>query len=505
MQGPMKKLIEASYLTAENAAEYRTILRYFYLQHERMRDFISPEEVLEYMRSLPHYEHYEEEQLLIQLAQLVKWKNLNARQDMTNAKTIEEYKKKRFRYQSTPYTIEIERMVATLEKKSGESFGGSLEKSQFDRLLESVNKLDHELKKGLRESAETYMLLWEDLLQYFRTIRTSTADYIAYINSEQTDQRMQSEAFLVYKNQFTTYLRDFIVSLQKTSFQISDQLDRMDQKVVAPFFDKLADHRRQIPRLEEISEETVMDWYQEFHDFWRVMRSWFIGSDSQSSELEMLQLQTNEMIRRITRYVQRMSERHHSHQSRKKDYLHLAKLFSASRSMEDAHQLSAVVFGSMTIRHLKIEEDTTENIHSDIWEEEPIILPIKPRVRSYKEKTKPGAMVSNEEKKKALMRKHLAEKEQERTIIENLFTDDKMVISELDVVEPFVRKVILSWIGKAMAGKKQTIKTDYGFTVRVQVHRERMVILQAEDGVLKMPDVTFEMKGGPSDGTGTDG
>jgi uncharacterized protein (TIGR02677 family) len=197
MQGPMKKLIEASYLTAENAAEYRTILRYFYLQHERMRDFISPEEVLDYMRSLLHYEHYEEEQLLVQLAQLVKWKNLNARQDMTNAKTIEEYKKKRFRYQSTPYTIEIERMVATLEKKSGESFGGSLEKSQFDRLLESMNKLDYELKKGLSESSETYMLLWEDLLQYFRTIRTSTADYIAYINSEQTDQRMQSEAFLV--------------------------------------------------------------------------------------------------------------------------------------------------------------------------------------------------------------------------------------------------------------------------------------------------------------------
>jgi uncharacterized protein (TIGR02677 family) len=504
MQGPMKKLIEASYLTAENAAEYRTILRYFYLQHERMRDFISPEEVLDYMRSLLHYEHYEEEQLLVQLAQLVKWKNLNARQDMTNAKTIEEYKKKRFRYQSTPYTIEIERMVATLEKKSGESFGGSLEKSQFDRLLESMNKLDYELKKGLSESSETYMLLWEDLLQYFRTIRTSTADYIAYINSEQTDQRMQSEAFLVYKNQFTTYLRDFIVSLQKTSFQISDVLERMDERVVAPFFDKLADHRRQIPRLEEISGETVMEWYQEFHDFWRVMRSWFIGSDSQSSELEMLQLQTNEMIRRLTRYVQRMSERHHSHQSRKKDYLHLAGLFSGSRSMEDAHQLSAVVFGAMTIRHLKIEGDTTENIHSDIWEEEPIILPVKPRIRSYKDKTKPGAMVSNEEKKRALMREHLAEKEKERTIIETLFKDEKMTISELGVVEPFVRKVILSWIGKAMAGKKQTIKTDYGFKVRVQVHRDQMTILHAEDGVLKMPDVTLEMKGGTSVGTGTD-
>lgn len=505
MQGPMKKLIEASYLTAENAAEYRTILRYFYLQHERMRDFISPEEVLGYLRSLPHYENYEEEQLMVQLAQLVKWKNLNARQDMTNAKTIEEYKKKRFRYQSTPYTIEIERMVSTLEKKSGESFGGSLEKSQFDRLLERIIRLDQELKNSLPESGETYMRLWEDLLQYFQTIRTSTADYIAYINSEQTDQRMQSEAFLVYKNQFTTYLRDFIVSLQKTSFQISDQLESMNHEALAPFFDRLAEHKKQIPRLEEISEEAVLEWYQEFSDFWRVVRAWFIGSDSQKSELEMLQLQTNEMIRRITRYVQRMSERHHSHHSRKKDYLHLAGMFSRSRSLEEAHKLSAVVFGSMTIRHLKVDKDTTENIHADIWEEDPVILPIKPRVRSYRDKTKPGAMVSNEEKKKTLMQQHLAEKDQERQLVETLFTGDKMTISELGMVKPFVRKTILSWIGKAMSNKHQVIKTDYGFTVKVIVHRDRMTVLQSEDGVLKMPDVTFEMKGGTESGARSDG
>jgi uncharacterized protein (TIGR02677 family) len=153
----MKKLIEASYLTAESAAEYRTILRYFYLQHERMRDFIPPEEVLDYVRTIPHYQQYDEEQLMAQLASLVKWGNLKARQDMTNAKTIEEYKKKRFRYQPTPYTIEIERMVSMLEKKSGESFGGSLEKSQFDRLLEGIQHLDEQLQKNLPKSPETYM------------------------------------------------------------------------------------------------------------------------------------------------------------------------------------------------------------------------------------------------------------------------------------------------------------------------------------------------------------
>ena len=53
---------------------------------------------------------------------------------MTNAKTIEEYKKKRFRYQCTPYTVEIERMIVHLEKL-GDTFQGSLERFQFERLL----------------------------------------------------------------------------------------------------------------------------------------------------------------------------------------------------------------------------------------------------------------------------------------------------------------------------------------------------------------------------------
>lgn len=108
-----------------------------------MRDYIFPEELLEYIRSIPVFTDYQEEQLHQQLAQLVKWNNLIARQDMTNAKTIEEYKKKRFRYQCTPYTVEIERMLVQLEK-IGDTFQGSLEHSQFDRLLQALTSLQTE-------------------------------------------------------------------------------------------------------------------------------------------------------------------------------------------------------------------------------------------------------------------------------------------------------------------------------------------------------------------------
>lgn len=485
----MKKIIEASYLTADSAAHYRTILRYFYHQHERMRDFIAPEELLEFMRSIPAFADYQEDQLHQQLTQLVKWNNLIARQDMTNAKTIEEYKKKRFRYQCTPYTVEIERMIVQLEKL-GDTFQGSLERSQFDRLFQSITSLQSELANDLNKSAEEYMRIWEDVFRYFQTIRTSTADYIAYINSEQTDQRMQTEAFLAYKNQFTTYLRDFIVSLQKTSLQIQHSLSELTSERLRHFFEKLIEHRGAIPRLENVSS-SENDWITEYEEYWFSLRQWFLGSAVQQSELDILQWQTNEMIRRMSRYVQRIGERQQHFRSRKKDYLQLSKWFIECRDREEAHKLSAVVFGSMTIQHLQLEEATTENLHVDTWEEAPTELTIKPRTVRYREKTKPGSFNSNEQRKKVQRHLYLKEREQEKMLIEKYMTQGKITLSSLSTVEPFIRKVLLSWIGKSMATKNRVVKTDYGLHVKVMLDYKKMITLQAEDGNLQMPDATF--------------
>ncbi|MCR2845745.1 TIGR02677 family protein [Heyndrickxia coagulans] len=490
----MKKVVEASYLTADSAAQYRVILRFFYRQHERMRDFISPEEVLEYLRSLPAFHDYEEEQLHQQLAQLVKWNNLVARQDMTNAKTIEEYKKKRFRYQCTPYTVEIERMLIQLEKL-GDQFQGSLERSQFDRLLASLAKLEEELKQPLDKPAAHYMHIWDDIFHFFGTIRTNTADYIAYINSEKTSQRMQTEAFLVYKNQFTAYLRDFIVSLQKTSLQIRERLRELDTHILAPLFEKLVEHRRQIPRLEDTAA-SAQEWLEEFREYWESLRRWFLGASSSQSELEMLQMQTNEMIRRMARYVQRISERQQHFRSRKKDYLHLSKWFAGCHSLEEAHQLSSVVFGTMTVRHLHLEEATTDNLHAETWEEQPEMREIKPRTNRYREKTKPGAFRSNHEQKEKQRLAYLKEREQEKQLIEKYMKNGEIRLAEIGIVEPFVRKVLLGWIGKSMAAKNHEVKTDYGMSVKVVIDPDRIITLDAEDGKLIMPDAVFELSGG---------
>ena len=45
-----RKIVEASYLTAENAGRYRSILRFFYLQHEKLRHYLYPEDVLAHLK-----------------------------------------------------------------------------------------------------------------------------------------------------------------------------------------------------------------------------------------------------------------------------------------------------------------------------------------------------------------------------------------------------------------------------------------------------------------------
>ena len=80
---------------------------------------------------------------------------------------------------------------------------------------------------------------WDDVFNYFRSIVQNTSDYIAYINSEQVEERMKTEAFLAYKDQFTAYLRDFIISLQQTALKIQALLESVTVSQLHPFIAKV--------------------------------------------------------------------------------------------------------------------------------------------------------------------------------------------------------------------------------------------------------------------------
>ena len=50
-----KPISETAYLTAENVTRYRAILRFFYLQHERIRYWLDQDEVYEEMKKYEEF------------------------------------------------------------------------------------------------------------------------------------------------------------------------------------------------------------------------------------------------------------------------------------------------------------------------------------------------------------------------------------------------------------------------------------------------------------------
>ena len=138
-----KPMMEAKYLNVDNTDRYRPIIRLFYLNYEKLKYWMYQEEVYEELREDPAFASYTPEQCQQDLTALTAWGNLVTIQDTRRVSTIEEFKNKKFRYQLSETTVEIERMVIRVENLHIES--SSLEPSLLERLrisLARINELE---------------------------------------------------------------------------------------------------------------------------------------------------------------------------------------------------------------------------------------------------------------------------------------------------------------------------------------------------------------------------
>jgi uncharacterized protein (TIGR02677 family) len=478
-------IAEASYLTAANAWRYRAILRFFYIQHESMRHHLFPGEVFEHLRQSPHFTGYSEEQLQQDLNQLTDWKNLIARQETSRVTTIEEFKKKRFRYQASPYTVEIERMVRRLEQL-GESFGGSLERTLFDRLLTALIRFT----ESNDHSPEVTNSLWEDIFDAFKKLTENSTDYLAHLQSEKVEELMLTEAFLAYKEALSDYLRNFVGAMQRASLRITDTLNRVPQERIEEASHHLADYYLAVPRLDETPdrEEVRARYIRQ----WQNLQIWFLGAQGRESELTSLQRETHEAIRRVTRFAQRLGERHHQHRSRRRDFQELARRFAACPDIDQAHTLSACIFGLFHTRHIYAPHKDTEDIYAEVWDRPATQLTLAPRVKNYRAKTKANAIRDNHEQKQAVLKDYLQEREAEAQLIASILSNGRIDLAQLGVVEPYLRRTLLTWIERCLANPARTVKTEDGRRFRL-IDQKRKIILNCTDGNLHMPAYILEV------------
>ena len=475
-----RPVTEAKYLNADNADRYRSIMRIFFENYERLRYWMDLDEVYAEMVADPYFASYRPEQCQQDLAMLVEWKNLATIQDTRNIRTIQEFQNKKFRYQLTPYSVEIERLVLRLENLQVE--GASLEPSLLERIRKHVDRFA-EMSDATSEDLHIW---WEDLEIDFERLNRNYQDYMRDLNSVRAEEMMRTQAFLIFKDKLVEYLRNFVKGLQSHVGVIEESLRALAPELVEQVLTKEIDHLEMIPRLEQ--EVTRAEIEDRVRGRYASIYGWFVA-DGGENEAGRLFDATNDIIRRITRYAAQLSEQNLLGANRREEYRKVAALFLECTDIDEAHKMSALVFGLEQPRHLRLlAERESESMNVSVYDEAPAMIRLKPRVRTYREKQGRSAIRDLSVEKRLAREEALAELQADRERLAVLEKDGAIDLAALPVIEPRTRAILLQWLSDALEDTSQTARTEDGrtFWLDLENQGERCVV-RAEDGEMILP------------------
>lgn len=476
-----KPMLEAKYLNVENTDRYRPIIRLFYLKYEKLKYWMYQEEVFEELKEDPYFAEYTVEQCQQDLTALAGWGNLVTIQDTRKVTTIEEFKNKKFRYQLSEAAVEIERMVIRIENLFIE--GSSLEPALLERLRIHLGKLEEISESG----DEKLYGWWNDLNNDFIRLNQNYQDYMRELNGIKAEEMMKTKEFLLFKDRLIQYLRSFVKSLQVNVTAIEQKIRTVKPETVEKILHKVTAYELSIPRMDaEVNEQII---YDKMRGRWLSIFEWFSGKGEVESEAGKVFDTTNEVIRKITRYATRISEMSNQGSNRREEYKKLAQLFGKCKDVQEAHRLSAMVFGVEKPLHLKgaIYRET-DSINSGVYEEKAHVVTVTPRVRTYREKARRSIIVDRSKEKEEMRLAAIQKIKEERRLLESYIQNGKLEFAKLPVIESHVRDMFLLWMSKALENKDHYAKTEDGQIYHIQEpDTKEYCTLECTDGKFLMP------------------
>lgn len=477
----IKAIDETRYLSTDNTWRYRSIMRVMYKHYEKMKYWSFKEEIFEALKVYDEFETYTLEQLKLDLDQLTGWNNITAIADTTKVKTVEEFKNRTFRYQISTYSIEIERMLIGLEQMHIEN-KSNLEHALVERFYHLLAQHE-EILEG--EDKKVYEW-WKSLNSAFKELNQSYRDYIGMFYSPKTEELMKAAAFLVFKEAFIRYLRDFIREIQISTRSIREifmQLTAVEQEKL---LEKILRYEKSIVNVEiEIKDEEYLEINR---GRFQSMEEWFVSKNGMPCLVERLIESTNEIIRKMTRFAAQIADKRNNNVNRKEEYRYIAELFAKCEDIDEAHKLAATVFGSIGTMHIKCKEEReTESHNSSIFDEAPEKVSIRPKVRTYREKLIKNPIVDKTELKEEKRQALLKQRQEEEQNMEQFIEKGEIDFARLPQLKTYDRQLLLKWLTKGKSGKKSWVKTETGLVFRVEAVSHEPIILHCEDGDFTMP------------------
>lgn len=481
-----KSISEVNYLRAENVERYRIIIRFFYEEYEKIHYWLYKEEIYEMMMETGLFSDYTLDMCQMDLTSLTNWGNLAAMQDTSKVTTLEEFKNRRFRYQLSEYTIEIERMTIKLENLEVE--GASLEPTLLERIHNRILEIPNLKSKSNQEVSGW----WNDLNTDFIRLNRNYQDYIRTLSSAKAEEMMKTQEFLIFKEKIIQYLRSFVKGLQEQALVLEDYIKNIPQEYMEEIIDKVIEYEMSIPRIDRTIDENELR--EVSAGRWKSIHGWFV-SDNGESEINRMSDITNEIIRKITRYAQQIGELFSQGANRTEEYRHVAEVFGKCQTIEEAHRMSAMVFGvemPLHFRNLSVRE--TDNISSGVYDEAPTYYALESRTRMANVKSKRKAAMNYDLERIMQKESILQKQEEERRKLQEYIKDNVIAFNEIDKLDSYSRKVLLGWLSRALTTVTHRGRTEWGAYFTVDDSNKDMCLIHCEDGDFYMPSfrIIFE-------------
>ena len=485
-----EQINETSYLSVQNASIYRKIMRCFYREYEKMHFQLYKEDIYRFLKEDEAFEAYSMEQLVQDLEALVKWKNLTPIQDPGKVYTIADYKNKQYRYTMSEYAVEIERLTVRLENLFLES--GNLSTNFFVRLERSLDETENMENAELRTVNEWWQTLQED----FKRLNQNYQDYLRDFYSGKTEKLMKSVEFMVHKDKFIKYLNEFVQELQRHSKRMEQLLEKNTECMENTILERVVASELDIPHaLLEIHGNAEPSIRENVYGKWYSLKNWFVDGRGQECEAKKVLKITSDIIRNIIQNAALIVQVQNWGISRKDDYKKFLELFLKCEDLEEAHKLSAHVFGVQQIEHYKTNIPRDEDgINNSVYQEEPAMFLLKPNTRGYRERKDRTGFADKSLEKMAQRESYLRQAQKQKEVVLRYIREKKIRFAEIDeVVSEDTRAIFLQWIAQANMSSEKMGRTEYGQEYQLR-KKEGSCVLKCEDGDLKMPDYTLEFK-----------
>jgi uncharacterized protein (TIGR02677 family) len=485
----LEKQKQFAYLNADNVERYRRIMHFFYQQNQRMNNLLYKEQVLDGLLE-DDYGDYDSDNLDGDLEQLTLWGNLTARQEMSQPKTIAEFKNKFYRYQITAVGIAIEELVNRLPKE--DESNSDLDSHMFERLLDTLNVMNNLDEQALADN-------WDDLLDRFDKIRKNATGYVNYLTSKKVEDLMQTTAFLAYKGPFIHYLNDFVRKMQQTSISIQTALQNVRPEQINQIVELEIAHEKNKPSLEPRIPKDIDN---QIRGTWQIINNWFIDQMDRESEYSNLIDQTTQALSRVTGIIQTLTESNQQHQSRSKDYIQIANWFQQlidkstdhQEMLNQANQLSSIVFGFDNTRHIQATSMEVTNQLDELWDMEVPQSELTSKSRKNRARMNNKPFKLEPEKQAQVLKEYQEQNKRTKEMWESYLQDDRLLLSEHKQLPDEMRHDLIRYFSRAMADSMHRVSTDMNWDFEISIDLNTLVTIQFTDGYLTMPNAEFKIR-----------